>query len=84
MPIAEPRRSAGKTVKMVAITSGWAMPALKPWRMRAKISTSSFGAMPPSSAPAEKKNSAPMKVRRSPRTPDIQAFSSMPAVIVAI
>ena len=83
-PIAMPRRSGGKTVKIVAITSGWATPALKPCRTREKISASSFGAVPPSSAPTEKKNSAPTKVRRSPSTPVSQALISMPAVIVAM
>ncbi len=47
------------------------------------ISTSSVGAAPPISAPTEKKNRAPTKVRRSPSTPVIQAFISMPAVIAA-
>ena len=83
-PIAMPRRSAGKTVKMVAITSGCATPALKPCRTRAKISLSSVGAEPPSRAPTEKKNSEPTKVRRSPSTPVIQALISMPAVMVAM
>ena len=68
---------------MIAITSGCATPALKPCTVREKISTSSVGAVPPISAPIEKKNSAPTKVRRSPSTPVIQAFISMPAVIVA-
>ena len=79
-----PRRSAGKTVKMVAITRGWAMPAEKPCRMRAKIRRSSVGADPPASAPSEKKQSAPTNTRRSPRMPTSQAFISMPAVMVAV
>jgi hypothetical protein len=83
-PIAMPRRSAGKTVKMVAITSGWATPALKPCRTREKIRLSSVGAMPPSRAPTEKKTSEPTKVRRSPSTPVSQALISMPAVMVAM
>ena len=78
-----PRRSGGKTEKMIAITSGCATPALKPCTVRKMISTSSVGAAPPNSAPTEKKNSAPTKVRRSPSTPVIQAFISMPAVIAA-
>ena len=83
-PIAEPRRSAGKTVKMVAITSGWAMPALKPCRMRARISESSVGAVPPSTAPRENEQSAVTNTRRSPKMPVSQALISMPAVIVAM
>ena len=51
LPRHMPRRSTGKTVKMIAITSGCDTPALKPCRMRAKISTSSLGAMPPPTAP---------------------------------
>ena len=79
-----PRRSGGKTVKIVAMTRGCATPALKPCRTRAKISASSVGAEPPISAPTEKKNSAPTKVRRSPRMPLSHALISMPAVIVAM
>jgi hypothetical protein len=66
------------------MTSGWAMPALKPCSTRAKISASSVGAEPPIRAPTEKKNTAPTKVRRSPSTPVSQALMSMPAVIVAM
>ena len=79
-----PRRSGGKTVKMVAITSGCETPALKPCRMRAKISDSTVGAVPPSSAPTEKEISAVTKTRRSPSTPTSQALISMPAVMVAV
>ena len=68
---------------MVAITSGWAMPAENPCRTRAKINVSSVGAMPPSSAPIEKNTNDPTKARRSPRMPVTQALISMPAVIVA-
>ena len=83
-PIAMPRRSGGKTVKMVAITSGWATPALKPCRTRERISQCSVGAMPPIRAPSEKKNSEPTKTRRSPKMPVSQALISMPAVMVAM
>src|SRR5215213_7972151 len=48
------------------------------------ISPPSVGAEPPSSAPIEKNNSEPTKVRRSPSTPVIQALISMPAVMVAM
>ena len=82
--MAVPRRSAGNTPKMVAITRGWAMPAEKPCSTRAKISASSVGALPPSTAPTENRTSEPTNTRRSPSTLTTQALNSMPAVIVAM
>ena len=84
-PIAMPRRSGGNTVKIVAMTSGWADAGAEAPAGRGQRSAHPRSAPSrPSVRPTEKKNTAPTKVRRSPSTPSARALISMPAVIVAM
>ena len=65
------------------IASGWRMPAAMPWATRARVSTFSFGASPPTTDATENSASEPMKVARTPIASLSQALSSMEPVIAA-
>jgi hypothetical protein len=54
-PIAVPRRSGGKTLKVSAIAMGWMMPAVTPCRNRPAIRVSVLGAMPLAAEPPRKR-----------------------------
>ena len=83
IPVAIPRRSGGKTLMMVASTSGWTMPAEKPCITRPRISKSMVGAAAQTSPPAPKTTSTTMNARRRPSHPVIHRPRSWLAVIVA-
>ena len=82
-PIADPRRSAGNTWKMICMPSGCTIPAAAPCITRPAISTPSLGAAPETIDPHTNITIAAAYVIRQPKLSTSQPFSSMVAVTEA-